>query len=239
MEAIKGDTLSSVYKSLEVLSEHPRQVLVLKKTFQASGLHGGSRGLARRLVDVPRTREFEIFCRALKNAGKGEPSMQAELIRLGREASTHFDSIKEGALRFAQIGKEAAKAFTREEQGLLRQPAPLSRLLLKKLYVATVWQTEALFPIHPAVKRQPTVKELPNTYIFRSALCHLLLVLKWAYDGGTSPKSERIRNDMVDVHFSAYSTYFDDLLSKDSTALSIASAARSILKKLPALAPEQ
>ena len=33
MEAYKGDTLKSIYPSMEIVSEFPRQVLILKPTF--------------------------------------------------------------------------------------------------------------------------------------------------------------------------------------------------------------
>lgn len=232
MEATKGDTLATVYKSLEVLSEHPEQVIVLKTTMDVCGLHGGSRGLQRRLVDVPRTREFGVFCRAMKNARQGEPSMQGELLRLGREATSHLESIRSYAIEFARTGAEVAKNFSRDEQCLLRAGRPIPRDLLGNFFYACVIQSKVLFQHHPAVRRMPNQAELLNTYIFRSSLCHLLLVLKWAYDGGTSSNPNKVLNDMVDTHFAAYSTYFDDLLSKDATPKLVAVQARTILNQL-------
>jgi hypothetical protein len=235
MEALKNNTLASVYKSLSVLKDFPGQVTVLKTTWHACGLHGGSKGLQRRLVDVPRTREFGIFCRALRNAEMGEPTMQQELLRLGREATVHLQSMESSALAFAQSSKDAAAMFTCEEQRQVREAASLSDALLTKLIQAAIWECEFLFANHPAVRRLPTRDELPNTYLFRSSLCHLLLVLKWAYDGGTSSNAERLRNDMVDTHFASYSSYFDDLLSHDRLARFIASRVRGALARIQAL----
>ena len=232
MEAVKDDTLASVFKSLAVLAEYPEQVIVLKTTMAVCGLHGGSRGLQRRLVDVPRTREFAVFCRALGNARQGDPTMQGELLRLGREATTHLESVRSDAIAFSKIGEETSKMFTREEQHLLRTGRRVSPEVLRKIVLACVWQSEVLFVNHPAVKRLPTQTELPNTYIFRSSLSHLLLVLKWATDGGTSTNPAKVRNSMVDAHFAAYSTYFDTLLSKDATAVLVAGQARTILAQL-------
>jgi hypothetical protein len=45
MEAYKGDTLVSIYKSMEILSEFPKQVLILKDTQTICGLSGKSSGL--------------------------------------------------------------------------------------------------------------------------------------------------------------------------------------------------
>jgi hypothetical protein len=235
MEAVKHDPLSNAHKSFEILAQYPAQVIVLKTTYHVSGLHGGSRGLARRLVDVPRTREFSIFCQALKNAQLGERTMTAELLRLGSEANAHLNAMAEGADEFVRVAAEAAKAFSKEDRSHLRQPGNVDLELLKKLFLAAVWQCEALLELHPAIRRLPTADELANTYLFRSSLCHLLLILKWAFDGGTSPKPTKITNDLVDTHVAAYATYFDDLLSKDPTPKEISQKARTVLSQLPSL----
>ena len=232
IEATKDDTFASVYKSLTILSEFPQQVIVLKTTWDVCSLHGGSKGLQRRLVDVPRTREFEMFCNALRNAQRGEPSMQQELLRLGREATAHLHGVRQDATAFAESGLEAATMLTREEQRQVRDSDQVPIETLRKLTQATIWQCEVLFANHPAIRRLPTRVELPNTYIFRSSLCHLILVIKWAFDGGTSPSPDRLRNDMVDTHFAAYSTYFDALLSKDRTPQLIARQARAFLPRM-------
>ena len=196
IEATKDDTLASIYKSLAVLSEYPEQVIVLKTTWDVCSLHGGSRGLQRRLVDVPRTREFSVFCRALRNAQMGEPSMRQELLRLGKEATGHLHSVRSDALTFAESGLDAAALFTREEQGQVLHSDRLPVETLRKLAQAAIWQSEVLFANHPAVRRLPTRIELPNTYIFRSSICHLILIIKWAYNGGASPSPDRLRNGL-------------------------------------------
>lgn len=235
MEATKGNTLASVYKSLAILMDFPSQVLVLKTTRDVCGLHGGSKGLQRRLVDVPRTREFGIFCQALRNAQLGEPSMQKELLRLGQEATAHLHSMKDDAFAFMQTGLDAATMFTREEQAKLAEPGSTPATLVPRLAQAAIWQCEVLFSNHPAVRRLPTRDELANTYIFRSALCHLFLVLRWAYNGGASPNPDRLRNEMVDTHFAAYSTYFDGLLTNDRVAGAISRQARAVLPSVHSL----
>lgn len=235
LEALKGNTLASIHKSLAILAEHPEQVIVLKTTYEVCGLHGGSRGLQRRLVDVPRTREFSLFCQALRNAQRGEPSMTRELLRLGSEASAHMQAVRADAPEFASSGLDAATLFSREEQRSILNSDNLPTTLLRPLAQAAIWQVEVLFANHPAVRRLPSRTELVNTYLYRSSLCHLILILKWAYDGGASPNPDRLRNDMVDTHFAAYSTYYDDLLSKDRTARLIARRVRQFIPRISML----
>ena len=50
VEAYKGDTLQSIFKSMAILSEFPNQVVVLKGTKVISLLSGRTSGLTRRLI---------------------------------------------------------------------------------------------------------------------------------------------------------------------------------------------
>ena len=45
MEAYKGDTLGTIYRSMEILADYPKQVIVLKGTQVVCGLRGRGAGL--------------------------------------------------------------------------------------------------------------------------------------------------------------------------------------------------
>src|SRR6266851_566608 len=55
MEAYKGDTLASIFKSMAILADFPRQVIVLKTTGVLCGLSGRRAGLQRRMIDDEQT----------------------------------------------------------------------------------------------------------------------------------------------------------------------------------------
>jgi hypothetical protein len=75
MEAYKGNTLVSIFRSMEILAEFPRQVIILKPTGKICGLRGRSDGLQRRMVDERQTRELPVFCRHLHTARSGDLSL--------------------------------------------------------------------------------------------------------------------------------------------------------------------
>src|ERR1041385_1784289 len=58
MEAFKGNTLVSIFRSMEVLSEFPQQVLVLKSTGSINTLKGRRCGMTRRMIDKDQTKGF-------------------------------------------------------------------------------------------------------------------------------------------------------------------------------------
>ena len=93
MEAYKGDTLSSIFKSMGVLSEFPDQVLILKNTIKVCGLHGRASGLQKRLIDKSQTSHFPTYVRHLRLAQRGHTSLKTQLLDHGRAASEHMDRL--------------------------------------------------------------------------------------------------------------------------------------------------
>lgn len=210
MEALKGDAVIGMFESMKVLAHFPSQVQVLKTTMVVCSISGSSKGLQRRLVDVPRTKEFGIFCRSLARAHSGNTPLASRLHELGTEARAHMARVEADARGFASSSVEVARTFSQEERRQILTPGPLSPELHQKLVRQVMHLSAVVFDLHPAVRRWPTQKELINTYIFRSSLCHLLLGFEYASFGGVEGKAPaRIRNDIVDSHFATYATFYD------------------------------
>lgn len=227
MEAYKGDTLASIYKSMTVLAEYPEQVQVLKSTLVVCGLRGRPAGLQRRLVHEEQSAGFSIYAANLRRAQAGNHRLQAKLLDLGREATSHLNRMRADAERTGKAFANAAKPYTKEERRAIRHGDVYSTEFVKKAIVHIIQVATLAFKEHPRVLTRPRTAELPNTYIFRAALCMHLLMLDWAARGGAEEASpERLRNDIVDVNFAAYATYFDGLMSADAKANRIHSEAR-------------
>jgi hypothetical protein len=78
------------------------------------------------------------------------------------------------------------------------------------------------FKQHPSVVGLPKLPEARDTFTFRYAICGYAWVLKRIEDGGAGKtKPEKLRNDVIDVNFAAYATYFDGLLTADKRAAEI------------------
>ncbi len=222
MEAYKGDTLVSIYKSMDVVAEFPAQVIVLKNTRIVCGLSGRDSGLQRRLIDEKQTQEFETYARGLREAKRGSPSMQRQLLEYGEEATEHLRRMLNDARTTGAVFDELAKAYTKEERGLIRAGGIYTPAIVDKIVKTVLHITAKLFKNHPNVQRLPTYEELPNTFIFRAALCTYLLALeRGALGGANSTSPAKLRNDMIDMNFAAYGTFFDGVLSADVRVLRI------------------
>lgn len=214
--AYKGNTLVSIYKSMAILSEYPKQVLILKGTQTVCGLRGRRAGLQRRLIDERQTKGFPLYCKHLHAAKCGDARLQRRLLQLGQEADAQMDRILVDAKKTAEHIEGLARKFTFAELKAIRTRGPISDDAKEKIIKNIMWMAGFLFRDHPQTKKLPPWNETPNTFIFRLAICIYLWALDWISVGGAIDASPaRIRNDIVDLNFAAYATFFDGLLTSD------------------------
>jgi hypothetical protein len=94
--------------------------------------------------------------------------------------------------------------------------------------------TIKFFEQHPDKVNMPTVWELPDTFLFRFAVCAYVQTLRRIRDGGAQDvKADKIANDIVDATFAAHATYFQGLLSKDAKATELHRNVKHVLKGFP------
>jgi hypothetical protein len=222
MEAYKGTTLVSIFRSMAILDEFPTQVIVLKTTGVVCGLPGRREGLERRMIDGGQTLGFERYCHALSMARRGDASIRQQLLDMGREADAQMNRMLADATIMPESIVGIAKIFTEAELKIIRTDLPFPDQLARKVLESIRVLTQSLFSRHPQPAVVGSIDELPNTFLFRTALCAFIWALDWISVGGPKGvKVEKIRNDLVDLNFAAFATYFDDLLSMDEKTLRI------------------
>ena len=223
MEAYKGDTLASIYRSMEILAEYPSQVIVLRGTQYACGLVGNGASFQQRMVDEDQTKGFARYCSELHSAQRGNRSFQLQLLEHGREASDHMAKMLVEVGTLSAAFDDIAATYTPDELRQLRKlNVPYPESLVEKTVSHVMMVAAILLSEHPAVTAFPEAGEAPDRFIFRFALCGVLLSLRWISVGGAAKvKAERLRNDVVDMNFAAFATYFDGLLTADQKLASL------------------
>jgi hypothetical protein len=239
MEAYKGEMPASIYASMAILTQHPKQVIVLKGTQAVCGLNGRDAASLEQLIDVNKTREFPEYCRALIAAQGGNQSLQKQLLEYGREAAAHMDRILADAGTLLSGFEAAEKAYSRDELKIIRNGNRYTQRMGDKMMHNFMLLAVHLFKEFK--ERQGTAEittgpEVRNTFIFRYALCAYLSILKWISIGGTrsaTKKPKRIRNDyIVDVNFITFATYFDGLLTAEKKLQEIYVTADFLLREI-------
>ncbi len=126
-----------------------------------------------------------------------------------------------------------ANTFTDTEVKILRKGSDLTDEIIDKFIQNILLLAAELFRSHPRATNLPDATELPNTFIFRYALCAQLLVFNWISVGSPHRvKPEKMRNDIVDIAFAAYASFFDGLLTKDKKLENIYHEASRLLPML-------
>ena len=233
MEAYKGNTLVSIFRSMALLADFPRQVIVLKTTGVVCGLTGRQQGLQRRLIDHEQTRGFSKYCKQLFAAKLGDVHLRQQLLHKGRAADAQMARMFADATNIPEAIEAIVRLFTDGELKIIRTGLPFSEELARKVLENIGLLAQSLFSRHPRPAVVRDLDELPNTFLFRSALCSFLWALDWISMGGPKrAKTEKLRNDLVDVNFATFATYFDGLLSMDEKSCRIYRQAAFVLESI-------
>ncbi len=236
MEAYKGDTLNSVFKSMGILAEYPRQVIVLKGTQILRGLVGRAAASQKSLIDQAQTREFPEYCRDLMATKRGDLSFQNDLLEHGRAANAHMDGVLIDMPTLSSGIKSVLATYTAAELRRLRERELRSSELRKKLVQNVCGLADQLFEDHLTRAKRPSGARKRDAFLFRYALCTYALIINGS--GGTvKANPEKLRNDMVDVNFATIATYFDGLLTEDRRAAETYDYAKFLLREIFALPP--
>lgn len=220
MEAYKGNPLIGVFNSMDVLSDYPAQVVVLKSGEAAAMMRGRSAGLQRRLVDEEQTAQFDEYVRALKLAKAGAPELTKQLVARGEAATAHFTRMLLDAQSMSAMLSKMAQDYTKQERQAVLLGEDFPPGFMDKAAKFVLGMVAYALEQHPGKMKKPTFVELPNTFLFRCALGLYLLAMDWVARGGyESVRPERFRNDFVDVTFAVYASYFDGILSADAKVL--------------------
>ena len=216
MEAYKGDSLKTIFKSMVVLADFPRQVIVLKGSAKNCAMSGRLKGLQRRLVDETQTRGFPEYIRALRLAEAGNTRLQTQIIKLGESANKHLERMRGEATNIRESIEILGSRYTKEERAVFRTRSEYTPELTDKLVRTVLEMAAMIFGESPIVRKRPTYAELPNTFIFRVTLaCYLLGLTRYAHGGFSDLSADKLRNDFVDMMFVAYGTFFDGPMSSD------------------------
>jgi len=223
MEAYKSNTLNSIHRRMKVVCEFPTQVIVLRGTQEACGLTGTAMEIAERLIDPSQTLGFPQFCLALALARSGNRNLQRQLLQHGREAHAHLEKMLADSGQLAAGIADIAASYTRVELKIMRRPdLPYPDAMLEKTAHRIMDLAAHLMRDHPAVTRFPPASEAPDRFLFRIALCGLILATRWISVGGAHlAKPDKLRNDQVDINFAAFATYYDGLFTADTRLASI------------------
>lgn len=215
METVKGNAVKNLSQSIAIVSRYPKQVIVLKTTRAICQLKPSSRGLQKRFECRTQTSKFNVLCQNVKQADDGDEEMLHRILDGAKVVTDHFELIRKETAAYAEAIKYLRHKFQINQYPRFRKGAKLPNDIIEKMIEDIFKITATAFRTLSHLK-VPPITELHNGYVFRNAICSYLLALKWMTDGGiNNAKEDTFLNDLIDMHYAAYATFFDGLLTKD------------------------
>jgi hypothetical protein len=216
MEMFKCNALESLACKLEIISRYPNQVIVLKETQELVSLTLTANKIPYILIDQTSTSGFSTFCNNAKAAYEGDELLSAAISKKTSYAHRYSEWLMHSHQPIVDGIKGIPKLYAPSDLKALRKGEELSEDFMDRITKNIIELTELLLAKHPDVKTLPKFDLLKNSYAFRFATCAYFLSLRWIKDGGIDQVSpEKLRNDVVDMSYATYATYFDGLLSMD------------------------
>lgn len=213
IEGYSGDHRAD-FRWMEVLSDFPYQVVVLKGSQMAMAQSGRPSGLLRRLVDDETTRQFPQHVAATRAAKNGNSHALEQVESNRKYAVEHLAHMEKEAEQIRPAMEVLGRMYTKEERAIIRERKPYTDAMVDKL-------TENLFGIvvmivGPSARGRSFERDIKNTLAFRVALSMYVMTLhRTAASNVTEMKPSRLRNDMVDMILVAYGTFFDGVMTAD------------------------
>ena len=224
MEIYKCNALKNLASKLKIVSQYPNQVIVLKGTREIISLTLFNNKLPQSLIDYIQTIGFLKFCEQTKSVFEDAKYLPRQVLSqiLSQvsskelKASQYLDEQMQSHQLIVDGIKGLAKSYNPSHLKALRKGKELSPDFMYRMTKNILLVTRFLFEKHPDVQTHPDFEFLKNSYVFRFATCTHFLSLRWIKDGGIEQVApEKLRNDVVDMSYVTYATYFDGLLSLD------------------------
>ncbi len=236
MEAYKDQPVRSIQERLQVLESYPRQVVVLKGTKEVSALDARAPGIANRMIR--NDGDFNETVDGLKRLRTDDPRTVLGVLLHGEAAASQLEKNLKAATETLPAFAEMEEIFTPAERRIIRIGKPYTADIGVKIIVAARQMAFNFFDRHPHNPKKPTKRSLVNTFLYRFSLAAVLYFVDWIRTGSpASRRHDKIRNDLIDLNFATYATYFNGLMSEDALARDIHTQLRVLLDLMSARVP--
>jgi hypothetical protein len=207
---------SDLCRSFEILSQYPKQVVVLNRTQNILSMSLKSKGLLKRIVCLNDTKNFRRLSNKISNGKLRDENFNFQVAQMKNEATEELKQIRNGAEKMSESIIRYFSSVTKQEARILRSGPPYNSDALSIIIKNIEEMTISMFSKKVNFTRSRNYIEFYNSYLFRSGVCGYFLFQDWFLAGGLKDvKAKTMMNDLLDAQIAAYATYFDGLLSHD------------------------
>lgn len=219
-ELYKQQYLEGLRLGLSVVGDHPEQVILLRSGGYISRLNPAiAEDLNRLIFDGPEG-DIGQLVRLVKSDEPMNDLSAAQLNWLWDWARNLQPSLIEGAADIAASFPEMQdQMFNRQEIRIIRTAGKYTEKMIQTIFGAAlqIWETSAG---HYKIEWEGLDETVVcRAYLFRYALGIVINLLWWIRGGSQAMlRMDRMSNDLIDLGFAVYATYFDGLFTRDEKA---------------------
>ena len=221
LEAMKGVGSYNMKKSLEIVAKYTNQIQAVIGIDEIMMVDYNSTNFKETFISKELTLILRKFCLRVSKADDSDTEDAKDLVRRSRAATqdldkmmgvgvlmpiiieTYIQEMDKDFVKYVRTGKK----WTMKEYEFVRSHVhEICKKPFKEIYGTQLSEKENIL----------------NHYIFRDNLTTFFLALKWVTEHGwINYPVEKMRNDIIDMHYVTFATYFDGVLSNDKKINSI------------------
>lgn len=219
-EIYKQQSEAAIVAGLSVLGQFPEQIIVLRSSGEIANMDPR----ISNMTDAMQHSEVALNIRQMVEAVTG-PSRDPEQIRAQMQqqwarASALLPDLLEGAAEImTSLPEMEEQMFTRNEVRIIRNGARYTPDMFASIFGAADQIWEMLSAPLDSDLRQLDERYKTKAYLYRYSLALVVYLLRWIMNGSQPHKRlERTRNDLIDLCFAVYGTYYEGLMTADRKA---------------------
>lgn len=231
---LKQQRSDQICASYSVLSEFPKQVIILKANRFSAGIDPRVPAISSRFIDREATRSFATFCGILDKVKTGHLGYVQQLAKRQKWARERVKSIEDGLGDQSDALTQVRSFFHEHDLRRLAAGEGFSQQSLESIVLASDYLAEQLADRQPISLTLPRPPHRFNAFTWRYALSHLIQLVRLLSRGAVRRAPAKARNDHFDNVFATFGTYYNGLMTNDAELLRTLQLARFILKSLGA-----
>ena len=234
MELLAPRNIERLSQSFEILCQFPAQVIILKSPREIIRENQNPKTPdPRGFIDKEQTAGIKDMCRALRAARGGNKAVIGQLRYRYRRSREEKRRLRSEAEKIAKGIEGISSSYSEKYARILRKKEPIPRDLALQIQQDILLLAAMTIDGHPDTTGMPKSSEVRNTYLFRFVLSCYALSLDWFVQGGlNNVRTDKLRNDVIDMAYVAHATFFDGLISDDAKMKRIYSGVLVLLDRL-------
>lgn len=219
-EVYKQETVEAVLASLSVIGDFPEQIIVLKSGGEIARMNLGHSSEIAAMEQQGIASMLREMADIMNGPRRADPMVLQQLRKLWAAAAVNRAGMHEGAIDIVtSLPEMSEQMFSQHEVRIIRTNGRYTEMMFAKIFGAAEQVWETLAEGYGLPWRSMHRNNAANAYLFRYSLGIVIYLLWWIRTG--SPKIERvdrIQNDLIDLSFAVYGTYYDGFLTADRKA---------------------